>query len=173
MQWLAMLATYFFGRKNSKNRSLREMAIEIFDDVSVKSRRIVFLTLTALGSVILFCGGFFITLLESTSQYDRNEYIYLSATLSGGIALVLGGVVAFTTLFAKAWPRSTQHPGAFANTPEEHPRQASTLEMALAALVMDFIKERELRRTPSHLGNEEGPSPKTHDHEASTSATIH
>lgn len=145
MQWLAMIITYFFGRKSSKTKSLKEMAIEIFDEISFRSRKVVTLTMMALGSVIIFCGGFFIALIEATSQYDRVGYVGWSATLVAGLGLIGIASAVFATVFARAWP----NPHAFQHEQiheQAAPPPTSGIEAALSALIMDFIKERELRR---------------------------
>lgn len=144
MQWLAMMMSFIFGKMNSKRKSLRETAIEIFEEVSYKSRRIVTLTMTAFGAVIFFCGGFFISLLEGTSQYDQTGNVVWTSTLGAGVGLIALAAVVFATVFLRAWPGVSPHK-------HEHPREesathSSNLENALSALIMDYVKEREMRR---------------------------
>lgn len=157
MQWIAMIMKYIFGRKTSKAQSLKEIAIEIFHEVSYQSKKMVTLTLTALGAVIFFCGGFFITLLELTSQYDRVGYVYWTSTLLAGIGLIALAAAVFATVFLRAWP-SPGHYKHFAAPREETSSQHSALEGAFAALIMDYVKERELRReTKQHTSDPTSP----------------
>lgn len=147
MKWLTVFMSFLFGRLNAKAPSLRETAIEVFDEVSRKSRRVVSLSMTAFGSIILFCGGFFIALLDTTAQYDRSGEIFLTATLAAGLALLAVSVIIFSYVFLRAWPGA--HPEKtmrFQSKETPNYRPPSSLENALAALVMDFVKERESRR---------------------------
>lgn len=155
MQWIAMFVSFIVGRLNMKARSLRETAVEVFEEVSRKSRKVVTLTLTGLGAVILFCGGFFISLLDSTTQYDRTGGVAWTATLSSGIGLIVIAAVTFAYIFLRAWPGARHgHTQAHARRPEM-PHSTSSLENALAALVTDFVKERESRRSAREAKNSE------------------
>lgn len=145
MQWLAMIITYFFGRKSSKTKSLKEVAVEIFDEISFRSRKIITLTMMALGSVIFFCGGFFIALIDTTSQYDRVGYVGWSSTLLAGLGLIAIASTIFATVFNRAWPHP-QHSHQEQIHEQVQPPPTSNIEAALSALIMDFVKERELRR---------------------------
>ncbi|WP_374079524.1 hypothetical protein [Bdellovibrio bacteriovorus] len=147
MQWLAMFASFIVGRLNAKARGLRETAEEVFDEVSRKSRKVVSLTLTGLCAVILFCGGFFISLLDSTTQYDRTGGIAWTATLSAGIGLIAVAAITFAYVFLRAWPGARHVHHQTHHRRFETPRPSSSLENALATLVMDFVRERETRRT--------------------------
>lgn len=160
MQWLAMIITYFFGRRSSKSKSLKEIALEVYEEISAKSRRLITLTLSGLGAVILFCGGFFVSLLELTSQYDRVGYVSLSATLAAGLTLMICAVVAFMGIFWGAWPNSTQH--SEHSTQESTAQAASPLENALSVLIMDYVKDRELRRESRRYQSTDQPSPPSH-----------
>lgn len=162
MQWLAMIITYFFGRKSNKTKSLKEIAIEIFDEISFRSRKIVTLSMMALGAVIIFCGGFFIALIEATSQYDRVGYVGWSATLVAGLGLIAIASAVFATVFARAWPTPQSYYHEQIHE-QATPPPTSGIEAALSALIMDFVKERELKRqsharqAPPPPGT--GPSP--------------
>lgn len=149
MQWIAMIVSFVVGRLNAKARSLRETAEEVFDEVSRKSRKVVSLTLAGLCAVILFCGGFFIALLNGTTQYDRTGAVTWTATLSAGIGLIAIAVITFAIVFLRAWP-GARHPHHNHTAPHHRRHEAtppSSLETAMSALVMDFVRERELRRS--------------------------
>ena len=146
MQFLAMIASFIFGRLNSRPQGggIRETVLDLFEDIVLKGRRPVILILAGICAVLFFCGGLFITILEGTTQYDQVGYVTLSSTLGAGIALSLIAALGFAYVFAFAWP------GAGKNAAREHvappPHQASTLEQALTVLVLDFVREREMRR---------------------------
>lgn len=170
MKIIPMILSFIVGRLNSKpSKGLRETAVEIFDEITFRSRNIVTLTLGGLGSVILLCGGLFIAILDGTTQFDRNGVIAWTATLGAGVLLVALAGLSFSFVFIRAWPRATRSRSqpASRGTPETSP-----LETALATLVMDFVKERQASRKtlseaeftphppePSHPKNEEPRSP--------------
>lgn len=150
MKLIPLILSFVFGRLGGKSKSLRESALEIFEEITFRSRRLVSLLLVGLASVILLCGGLFISILNATTQYDRSGLIAWTATFSSGIALILIAAVTFSFVFLRAWPQSfrmkqKEQPTAPAGT--------SSLENALAALVMDYVKEREIKR------EQRGPSP--------------
>lgn len=146
MQLLAMIMSFIFGRMNKQTTSIRESALEIFEEAIGKSRKVVVLTLAGLGAVTFFCGGIFIAILDATTQYDRNGFIAFSSTLGAGLTLVLLAAIGFAVVFARAWPGATKHVEV---REEIHHHQSSGLEQALSILVMDFVKERELKRQQS------------------------
>ena len=143
MKLIPMILSFVMGRLNSKpSKGLREAAMEIFDEVTYRSRRIVTLTLGGLGAVILLCGGVFIALLDATNQFDRTGSIAWTATFGAGVILVLLAGLTFALVFMKAWPRPS-----FAENQETHTSAGtSPVEAALATLILDFVKEREARR---------------------------
>lgn len=147
MKWLMLMLTLAFRKFGTRAPSLKETALEIFEEVSHKSRRLVSLTLTGIAAVIFFCGGIFISIVNATTQYDNNGEIYLTATLSGGLILIAIAAITFGLVFLRAWPGVAQERRK-PNT-EEASARGSSLEQALSALIMDFIKDREMRREES------------------------
>lgn len=143
MQWLAIALSFLFGKKSPRLKSFKEIAVEIFDEIAIKSRPLITLTLTALGAMLLLCGGLFIVILELTAQYDRIGHLSWSATLLGGMGLTFLATFVFATIFLMAWPTPTI---PSRSSMEEPLRTTSPLEAALSALIMDFVKEREVRR---------------------------
>lgn len=160
MQLLAMIASFIFGRMNHQQRSggLRETVRELVDDALLKSRKPVILVLTGLAAVIFVCGGLFITILDATTQYDRVGYITLTSTMGAGIALFCLAMLGFAYVFAYSWPGATHQIKEVVESRTEHHHHASTLEQALTVLVLDFVKERELRRA-QQTSSPSGPTP--------------
>lgn len=147
MKIIPMILSFVIGRLNSKpTKGLREAALEIFGEITYRSRSVVTLILGSLGAVIILCGGFFIAVLDATTQFDRTGSIAWTATLGTGVVLVALAGLAFSFAFIKAWPRATL---SARRETSHHPTSAETspLETALATLVMDFVKEREASRT--------------------------
>lgn len=160
MQLLAMIASFVFGRLNNsgpRGGGIRETVMEMFEDIVLKGRKPVILVLAGVCAVLFFCGGLFITILEGTTQYDRVGYVTLTSTLGAGIALFLVAAIGFVYVFAYAWPGADRHASAKAREKTPPPHQASTLEQALTVLVLDFVKEREIRRDREAAG----PTPTT------------
>lgn len=141
MQMLALILSFIFGRMNKQTSSLKDSALEIFEDVIHRSRKVVALTLAALAMLIFFCGGLFISIFNATSQFDQAGYVQFTATLAAGIVLVLLGAVGFILVLGRAWPDAK----ARLRVQEEiHTQPTSGLVQALSILVLDFVKEREL-----------------------------
>ncbi|KHD87799.1 MAG: hypothetical protein OM95_12360 [Bdellovibrio sp. ArHS] len=185
MKWLALVLSFVFGRLNMRPRGFKDAAIEIFDEVSFRSRRMVTLILVGVAAVIFFTGGLFISLLDLSMQWDRTGSILWSATLSTGVGLIVLASAAFAVVFLRAWPGAVkakqQIKRKLKHEQEEEEaelqRHPSSLEQALSALVMDFVKEREIRRaarsseTSAYAGEgmNEGPTsshekPRSHVH---------
>ncbi|KYG64938.1 hypothetical protein AZI86_12125 [Bdellovibrio bacteriovorus] len=168
MQLLAMIASFVFGRLNNggpRSGGIRETVMEMFEDIVLKGRKPVILILAGVCAVLFFCGGLFITILEGTTQYDRVGYVTLTSTLGAGIALFLVAALGFVYVFAYAWPGADRHASDRAREKVPPPHHASTLEQALTVLVLDFVKERELRRDREAHGPTPhattGPAPTT------------
>lgn len=146
MQWLALIASFVFGRMNSRSVGIRQIAVEAFHEISHRSRRIVTLSLTGLAAVIFFCGGLFIALLDGTSQYDRTGAVFATSTLWAGVALMLIAVVTFAVVFLRAWPGARARTQMHRKHESIHDQTGMNLEQALSELVMDFVNDRRVRR---------------------------
>jgi hypothetical protein len=146
MHWLSLLVSFLVGRFNNARRpSLKESAVAIIEEVTYKSRKPVAMILGGLACVLLLCGGFFMSLIDLTQQYDQEGIVRFTASFGSGLVLVALTLGAFIWIFASAWPGANakerlkeKEEGAKAPT--------SSLEQALATLVMDFVKEREQKR---------------------------
>jgi hypothetical protein len=159
LKWIEIIASFFIGKMQANpGPGLRESAIAIFEEITYKSRKAVSLIVVSFGAGILALGGFFIALINATTQYDRDGVIGFTSTFVSGIVLILIAVATFAWVFGSAWPGVQQHKSSHKTKHRHHEhersvegeeapqRQPSTLEQALSLLVMDFVKERELRR---------------------------
>ncbi|MEN0059469.1 MAG: hypothetical protein AAGB31_11590 [Bdellovibrio sp.] len=168
MQWIAMILSFVFGRLNSKPSALRQTALEIFEDVSHHSRKVVALSMAGFASIVLFCGGIFISLLNMTMQYDQAGVITGSATLGAGLTLIVLSAGTFSYIFMTVWPGLRLRSSYLQRKQEAQQQAASShaphLEQALAALVMDFVKDREIKRG-------ERPTPPPSSRQEKTSAS--
>ncbi|MGZ3743575.1 MAG: hypothetical protein ACXWRE_09560 [Pseudobdellovibrionaceae bacterium] len=144
MRWISLLVSFIIGKINSaRPPSLKELASAIMEEAAYRSRRPVVLLLSGLICILFLCGGFFMSLIDLTSQFDRNGFIQFTASTAGGVILVLFSLSVFFWIFTSAWPGTQEKK----MTEMEAPAQpTSSLEHALSLLVMDFIKEREFKR---------------------------
>ncbi|XGC82125.1 hypothetical protein ACES2L_06460 [Bdellovibrio bacteriovorus] len=153
MHWLGMIAKFLFSRMSSSNRhhkSLKDSAVEVFEEISKKSRKIVTLSIMAIGGVLLFVAGFFIALLNLTMQYDRVGYVSFTATLGAGVGLMVVAAAMFAWIFLGAWPGASDTRKAMKKAKKEVKERVeetpNTLEGALSLLVLDYVKERQEKR---------------------------
>ncbi|UXR64002.1 hypothetical protein EZJ49_13105 [Bdellovibrio bacteriovorus] len=153
MKWLSLILPFFLGfghKPNKPRKSLKETALEIYDAITIRSRAAVFLSMAGLCAIAFICGGFFMFLLEATRQYDRAGMIFWNSTLITSSVLVLLAVGGLSYVYFMAWPgvRAARNRQEVREEEERHQHEhpVGSLEQALAALVMDFVKERESKR---------------------------
>jgi len=145
MQWVSLLLSFFLGKFNvarPRGLSFKEGINFLFEEAAYRSRKPAMLALGALVSVTILCGGFFMGVLDLTSQYDRDGYVRSSAGSISGFAMVLIAIGVFTWIFRYAWPGVKEAK----EVKEKETASSSGLEYALSLLVLDYIKERELKR---------------------------
>lgn len=148
MKWLSLLFSFFLGKFNvarAPSFSLKDSIKMLFDEIAYRSRKPAMLALGGLVSVALLCGGFFMGLIDLTTQYDRDGVVRATASNISGFALVALTLGTFTWIFKRAWPgvKAAEEKDKAVEEAKEHP---SGLEQALTLLVMDFVKEREFKR---------------------------
>ena len=161
MQWLGLIASFVIGRMNNKQAGPNRMSPQaIFEDITYKSRQAVMLTLGGVIAVVMLCSGLMMSIADATAQYDRNAIIAFTATFNTGLVIALLSAICFAFIFTRAWPGVREHRGNYQDNlrnenkasgfgfsrsnAEAH--RAGNLEQAFSALIMDFVKEREVRR---------------------------
>jgi len=150
MRWLSLLISFLVGRFNIAHRpSFKESAMAVIEELAYKSRKPVAMMLGGLILVLILCGGIFMSAVDLAQQYDREGVVRFTASTGTGLTMVLITLILFAWVFLAAWPGTRAHaadhsPEAGAKTPP------SSLEQALATLVLDFVKERELKREQAH-----------------------
>ncbi|WII71991.1 hypothetical protein QJS83_16125 [Bdellovibrio sp. 22V] len=145
MQIIALIMSFLFNKVNNKSLTLKESAMEIFEEIIHKSRNIVTLAMVGICAVVLFCGGFFIALYNATSQYDRAGGFTFTATFGGGLALVLIALASFFFAFFRAWPGAHKKKAKHRHEEREEGKPGE-LEHALSAFILDIVREREEKR---------------------------
>lgn len=149
MKWLILLFTFikpFFSTSGESQSSfnpindLKEM---------IKENAVKVMLLFMAGSILstIFAAGIVIIAVDIGAQYDQNAYIYFSSMITMGLILVLlpviigvVGVKAFKDDDVKT--RKTKEREELKTIGTSHP-----LQDALALLVHDFVKEREMKRS--------------------------
>lgn len=162
MKLLITLATLFFGAKNSKpfNFNFKDMAMEVIDEVALKTRKPVILLLGGIVSIIFFCGGGFMAILDATRQYDTTGQVLATATLWTGIGIAAFFAVGYTWIFLVEWPgakRQAQremhkldeklHSKGHQKQEHGHEHGAPGIEQAISLFVLDLLEERKHKRT--------------------------
>lgn len=146
MHWFSLLVSFLLGKlKYSRPPSLKETVLFILEEATYRSRKPITLLLGGLCSVLILCGGLFLSLIDFTSQYDRQGQLQMTASAASGLILVAASMAVFYWIFARSWPGVKKKSFASQEIPPPPPKNTS-LDQALALLVMDFVKEREEKR---------------------------
>lgn len=93
-----------------------------------------------LSGIILMITGFLVAYFNILSQYDRVGTITVGAVAVGGIVLIFLGFGIIYNNTKKDFTAAIKTP------PVNHPPLPSPIELAIVALVQEFIKEREFSR---------------------------
>lgn len=149
MRWLSLLISFLVGKYNIAHRpSFKEAAMAVIEELAYKSRKPVAMMLGGLILVLILCGGIFMSAVDLAQQYDREGVVRFTASTGTGLTMVLITLILFAWVFLAAWPGTRAHTAD--HTPEAGAKTPSSLEQALATLVLDFVKERELKREQAH-----------------------
>lgn len=127
----------------SKGIDFKSIKADIFDEFSLRLRKPVALVLFGLCSILFFCGGSFMAILDATLQYDRTGSITHSSTLWTGVGLAVVFLGSYLYVFMRAWPGAKK---AAAKTDTKQEQSPSDLEHAIAMLLKDFVDARKFRR---------------------------
>jgi hypothetical protein len=153
---LSLVVSFFLGRYDL---TFKKATLILIDQFILKSRKLfIFITVVSVSSLLLV-SGIMLSLIQATSQYDKNGFIQFNSTLGVGIALILLPLVLLSVLFAaSSW--ETRFKQELVTTPKNkdktsdrsaHQTEANTpppnaFEQALTMIVADFLKERETNR---------------------------
>lgn len=163
MKWLSLFFSFFLGKLNvARPPSLKHTINILFEEAAYRSRKPALYALAGLTSVILLSGGFFMGLIDITTQYDRDGVVRATASSITGFSLVALSIIGFTWVFTRAWPGVKAVKEKEEKAAREH---TSGLEQALTLLVMDFIKEREFKREERR---HQGPIPQSQEESPQT-----
>lgn len=160
MKILITLASVFFGAKAAKpfNFNFKDMAMEVVDEVALKTRKPVILLLGGIVSIIFFCGGGLMAILDATRQYDSTGQVVATATLWTGIGIAAFFAVGYTWVFLVEWPgakrQATRELHKLDQKIQSHEKYKSHqehetpgIEQAISLFVLDLLEERKAKRT--------------------------
>lgn len=126
---------------------------KLVDDIFARLAKVMSKATFGLSGVLLIMSGFLAAYFNLLNQYDQTGTILVGAVASGGFVLMFLGSV---LIYISARKPMTERLGP-ALAQEQAAREtssSSTLEQALAALVLDYIEERKRDRATSE--NREG-----------------
>jgi hypothetical protein len=143
IKWLTVVLGFLFGSQTSKAWNFNEIAMGIYEEALHRSRRPIAFLFLGLASVILFCGGFFMSLIDITRQFDLTGHFYPGAIFWTGAILSATLLFALSYAFSKAWTANFLDK----TQPQlQTESQAPKLQEALSLLILDHIEERKFRR---------------------------
>lgn len=144
MKWLLLIFSIVKPLFGSSHEHQMTNPMEEFKEM-IKENALKVLGVFAAASALatLFAAGIIIIAVDVGAQYDQNAYIYFSSMIMMGITLsVLSLIIAFG--IAKAVSNEDIKPA-----PREVLQSVGTshpLQDALALLIHDVVKEREMKR---------------------------
>lgn len=145
MKWLLLIFSLvkpFLGSSSGEHQMVNPIA-EFKEMIKENAMKVVGVFAAASALATLFAAGIVIIAVDVGAQYDQNAYVYFSSMIMMGITLsllsliiALGAAKAFSNENAKPVKREVLQ-----SVGTSHP-----IQDALALLIHDFVKERELKR---------------------------
>ena len=159
MKWLLIAFSLFkqFAPHSDSGTMVNPVA-EIKDFIKDNALKVILIFMIASAMSSLFVAGIVIAAVNVAYQYDQTMNISFTAMLATGLILVLlsAGFSALYYANAKSSDKIEKVKQSAKNIGSGHP-----LQDALAVLVMDFVKEREFRRTQAPATNSSYPHRET------------
>lgn len=143
MKWLLLIFSIVKPFFSSKEHQLTNPVAEFKEMIKENALKVVGVFAAASALATLFASGLIIIAVDIGAQYDQNAYIYFSSMIMVGLILSLVSLlIAFGTAKAIAHENTkTPKREILQEVGTTHP-----LQDALALLIHDFIKEREMKR---------------------------
>lgn len=144
MKWLLILFSIFKPFFSSEAESINPVT-EIKDMVRANAMKALMFFAVATSLAILFSAGLVLVAVDMGAQYDQNGYIYFSSMIMMG--LILSAISLVTgTIIIRSFQESDE-PKKQSHLPLTAVGTSHPLQDALALLIADFVKERELKRS--------------------------
>lgn len=170
MKWITSLISFFFGAQAAKplNFNLKEIALEVADELALKTRKPVILILAGIVSIIFFCGGAFMAIGDATRQFDTTGQVFATATLWTGIGIAAFFAIAYSWVFLVEWPGAKRHHAMKAKEKidkkmHEHDRQVPGIDQALSLYILDLLEERKAKRSRRSAASQSAASSRESD----------
>lgn len=140
MNFLLPLLSFFIGNAKSL---FKEPGVAITQQLALHLRALTMVLVSTLGSLALTCVGLSLFIASLAGQLDKDEAFSFSASMLVylGMTVVSSGILIYS-LNRKTWMKAL----GFAEKPAA-PKQSGALENAVALLVMDYVEERQSKRS--------------------------
>jgi hypothetical protein len=140
MNFLLPLLSFFIGNAKSL---FKQPSIDLTQQVVLHLRALTLVLVSTIGSLVLSCVGISFLISNIANQLDHSEEVRFTGSMIAFLVLtVLSVGFLFYSLRRSTWLRAL---GFEEKRPA--PKQTSALENAVALLVMDFVEERQKKRT--------------------------
>lgn len=151
MKWLILLFSVvkpFLSGGNSSVSMMNPIA-ELKDMIKANAVKVIVLFSTASALATIFAAGIVIIAVDIGAQYDQNAYVYFSSMIMMGLVLTVLPLIAgaIGIKIFQDEDKKVKQREILVSVGTSHP-----LQDALALLIHDFVKEREIKRS-------EGPTP--------------
>lgn len=149
MKWLLFFFSVIKPFFSSEHSSINPVT-EIKDMIRANAVKVLALFAATSALATMFAGGLVLVVVDIGAQYDQNGFVYFSSMIIMGLALSLVSLIIGAVILR-----------SFQDTDREKPREKLTadtvgtvhpLQDAVALLIMDFVKERELNRAARETG---------------------
>lgn len=175
MKWLLLIFSIvkpFFGSSNEHH--MDNPIAEFKEMIKENAMKVVGVFAAASALATLFAAGIVIMAVDIGAQYDQNAYVYFSSMIMVGLVLSLVSLLIAGIAAKVISNEDTKTPKreVLQSVGTSHP-----LQDALALLVHDFVKEREIKRAHEEEELAEArknrPSPRAEDPHYYPSEEIH
>ncbi|MBC7428571.1 MAG: hypothetical protein H7336_08175 [Bacteriovorax sp.] len=159
MKWLIILFSIFKPFFSGGTHEMPNPVAELKEMVRVNAVKVLLSFSIFSAMATIFAAGIILIAVDISAQYDAAQYVQFSATIITGIILILLPVI-IGAIMVKRYDQSTEikKREVQSNVGGVHP-----LQDALALLVHDFVKEREMKRSQNDT-NPRGPAPRSTEH---------
>lgn len=152
MKWLLILFSIFKTLFSSGGSHPIINPVAELKEVVKKNAVKLMLALIAVSALAtIFAAGLVMIAVDIAAQYDQNSVVYFSTMIMMGIILMLIPVIIGAVLFAKFNKDEEEEikTPVLQNVGVLHP-----IQDALALLIQDFVKEREMKRAQQEVNLE-------------------
>lgn len=174
MKWLILIYSLvkpFFG--SSHEHEMPNPIAEFKEMIKENALKVVGVFAAASALATLFAAGIVIVAVDIGAQYDQNAYVYFSSMIMMGLCLSLLSLFIAGVVAKVISNEDTKTPKreVLQSVGTSHP-----LQDALALLIHDFVKEREMKRAQEEelaVAKKQRPSPRTDESHYYPSEEIH